>query len=78
MPEVLEAHQDYKRADEEALRLRFRARARLGLAILRERDKGTPQEAIARRLDRTREQVRRYEAAARQWAKDYPDEPLEN
>ena len=54
MPEVLEAHQEYKRADEEALVLRFRARARLGLAIVRERDKGTPQEAIARRLDRTR------------------------
>lgn len=77
MPEVLEAHQQYKRADEEALRLRFRARARLGLAILHERDKGTPQEAIARRLDRTREQVRRYEQAYRDWQKEHPDEPLE-
>ena len=77
MPEVLEAHQEYKRADDEALRLRFRARARLGLAILRERDKGTPQEAIARKLDRTREQVRRYEQAYRDWRKEHPDEPLE-
>lgn len=78
MPEVLEAHQQYKRADAEALRLRFRARAQLGLAIVHERDKGTPQEAIARRLGRTREQVRRYEAAYREWNKEYPDEPLED
>jgi len=77
MPEVLEAHQDYKRADQEALDLRARARARLGLAILRERDSGTPQEAIARRLDRTREQVRRYEQAYRDWLRDHPGESLE-
>lgn len=78
MPEVLEAHQEYKRADQEALDLRFRARARLGLAILRERDKGTPQEAIARRLDRTREQVRRYEQAYRDWQRDHPNEALDS
>lgn len=77
MPEVLEAHQDYKRADEEALRLRFRARARLGLAIVRERDKGTPQEAIARKLGRTREQVRRYEQAYRDWQREHKNEPLD-
>lgn len=77
MPEVLEAHQEYKRADQEALDLRFRARARLGLAILRERDQGTPQEAIARRLGRTREQVRRYEQAYRDWVRDHPGESLE-
>jgi predicted transcriptional regulator len=77
MPEVLEAHQDYKRADQEALELRFRARARLGLAILRERGKGTPQEKIARNLGRTREQVRRYEQAYRDWQRDHPGEPLD-
>jgi len=77
MPEVLTAHEAYKRADEEALLLRARARARLGLAIARERDKGTPQEKIARRLGRTREQVRRYEVAYREWAEKHPHEPLD-
>ena len=77
MPGVLAAHQEYKRADQEALKLRARARARLGLAILRERDNGTPHEAIARRLERTREQVRRYEQAYRDWLRDHPGEPLD-
>lgn len=76
MPDVMQAHADYKEADAEALKIRFRARATLGRAILAERDKGTPQEAIARRLDKTREQVRRYEVAYRQWQREYPDEPL--
>lgn len=75
MPEVMEAHAEYKRADEEALELRWRARARLGRAIVHERDQGTPQEAIARRLERTREQVRRYEQAYRDWLKEYHSEP---
>jgi hypothetical protein len=71
MPEVLQAHAEYKRADAEALEMRWRARARLGRAIIAERDDGTPQEAIARRLERTREQVRRYEAAYREWLKEH-------
>lgn len=71
MPEVQEAHAEYKRADAEALEIRFRARARLGRAILHERDRGTPQEAIARKLERTREQVRRYETAYRDWLKEH-------
>ena len=76
MAEVLEAHQAYKRADDEALALRARARARLGLAIAQERERGTPQEVIARRLDRTREQVRRYQQAYAQWVRDHPGESL--
>jgi hypothetical protein len=71
MAEVLAAHQAYKLADDEALELRARARARLGLAIAEERDRGTPQEAIARRLGRTREQVRRYQQAYRDWLRDH-------
>ena len=35
MPDLLEAHRDYKHADEEALLIRFRARARLGLVVTR-------------------------------------------
>jgi hypothetical protein len=76
MAEVLAAHQAYKKADDEALELRARARARLGLAIVQERDRGTPQETIARRLERTREQVRRYEQAYRDWLRDHPGESL--
>ena len=71
MPEVLQAHAEYKRADAEALEMRWRARARLGHAIIAERDSGTPQEAIARKLGRTREQVRRYESAYRDWLKEH-------
>jgi predicted transcriptional regulator len=74
MSEVLDAYADYKRADEEALALRFRARARLGRAIAAERDSGTSQEAIARKLGRTREQVRRYEQAYRDWVKEHQGE----
>jgi hypothetical protein len=76
MAEVLAAHQAYKRADSEALELRARARARLGLAIVQERDSGTPQETIARRLGRTREQVRRYQQAYAEWLRDHPGESL--
>ncbi len=76
MAEVLAAHQAYKQADDEALALRARARARLGFAIAQERDQGTPQEAIARRLGRTREQVRRYQQAYRDWLRDHPGEQL--
>lgn len=75
MPDVLQAHAEYKQADEEALKMRWRARARLGRAIAAEREKGTPQETIARRLERTREQVRRYESAYRSWLKEHGTEP---
>lgn len=78
MPEVLEAHRAYKEADAEALRLRFRARAVLGMAVAAERKRGTPQEEIARKLGKTREQVRRYQQAYRDWQRDHPDEPLDD
>ena len=77
MAEVLAAHAAYKQADDDALELRARARARLGLAISLERSAGTPQEAIARRLGRTREQVRRYQQAYRDWNRDHPGETLD-
>lgn len=77
MAEVLEAHQAYKQADDEALLLRARARARLGRAVELEYSKGTPLETIARRLERTREQVRRYRQAYLHWSRDYPGVPLD-
>ena len=76
MAEVLAAHAAYKQADDDALELRARARARLGLAIALERGEGTPQETIARRLGRTREQVRRYQQAYKDWLRDHPGEQL--
>lgn len=78
MPEVLEAHRAYKQADLDALKMRFRARARLGMAIYTERQKNRATQAeVAETLAVVPEQVRRYEAAYRQWQKEYPGEPLE-
>jgi transposase len=76
MPGVLTAHQAYKQADEDALAMRARARARLGREILDARAQGTSQESIARRLGVTREQVRRYQQAYRDWVRDNPGEEL--
>lgn len=77
MPATLEAYRAYKQADEDALKLRFRARAQLGAVILRERTaEGHTQDQAAEALGVVTEQVRRYERAARDWAKQYPGEPL--
>ena len=79
MPEVQEARRAYKQADEDALKLRFRARARFGLAILEYRKKHTKTQAqVATALGVVPEQVRRYERAYRAWVKEYPREPLED
>lgn len=77
MPELLEAQRGYKHADEEALLLRFRARARLGLAVVREVEKGSTLEAIGETLQKTAEQARRYRQAYWDWQRIHPDEPLE-
>lgn len=75
MPEVLEAFEARKRAESAALeaarQIRWHADAVLGRSILQERDKGTPQGEIARRIGRTREQVRRYQDAYREWLKEH-------
>jgi len=76
MPEVLEAHRVYKQTDEDALLMRFRARARLGLAIVQELGKGTTLTRIASDLGVVDEQVRRYRQAYRDWLRDHPGEPL--
>jgi hypothetical protein len=77
MPEVLEAQAEYKQADKDAAALRFRARARLGHAVVREREKGKTQPEIASALRVVVEQVRRYEAAYRDWLRDHPGESLD-
>jgi hypothetical protein len=77
MPLAVQAQREYKQADLEALKMRFRARARLGKVVLEERtEEGLTQDAAARQLGVVTEQVRRYERAYRDWLKEYPDEPL--
>ena len=76
MAEVLEAHRAYKQADEDALAMRARARARLGLAVVQEHAQGNSLEEIARSLRVSSEQVRRYRQAYRDWLRDHPGEEL--
>jgi hypothetical protein len=80
MPEVMQAFAVQQQAEKDALdaarKIRLRGHAILGRAVLAERDKGTRQEEIGRKIGRTREQVRRYQDAYRQWLREYPDEPL--
>lgn len=75
--ETADAHRAYKQADEDALLLRFRARAQLGLAVDREHRAGAQIVDIAKRLNVVDEQVRRYRQAYRDWLRDHPDKPLE-
>lgn len=77
MPDLLEAHRDYKRTDEEALLMRFRARARLGLVVVRRFGEGDSLEDMGKALGKTAEQVRRYRQAYRDWLREHPDEPLD-
>jgi ribosome-binding protein aMBF1 (putative translation factor) len=78
MAEVLAAYAAYKQADEDALLLRFRARATLGKSVTEERrNSGKTQNDVAGKLEVATEQVRRYERAYRDWMKQHPDEPLD-
>jgi len=79
MPASVQAYSDYKRTDLDVMKMRFRARARLGAVILRERSAAkATQDDVAAQLGIVVNQVRRYEASYRQWQKDHPDEPLED
>ena len=71
MPEVLEAQRAYKQADMDALAMRRRARALLGLAVVRELEKGATQDQVADSLGVVTEQVRRYRQAYRDWLRDH-------
>lgn len=77
MPELIEANREYKKADEDALLMRFRARAKLGRAVVREVERGSTLEDIGKALERTAEQARRYRQAYRDWLRDHPGETLE-
>lgn len=75
MPDLIEAHHAYKHADEEALLLRFRARARLGAVVASRFDEGDSLEDMAKAVGKTSEQIRRYRQAYRDWRKEYDSEP---
>lgn len=77
MPDLLEAHQAYKKADEEALLMRFRARARLGRIVTQRFEQGDSLEDMGKALGKTAEQVRRYRQAYRDWQRDHQGEPLD-
>ena len=78
MPVVVEEYHSYKQTDLDALRMRFRARARLGAVILRERKaRNATQDDVAAELGVVTAQVRRYEASYRAWMKENPGEPLD-
>lgn len=83
MTEVLEARKAYDDARDEARAIVDRARARLGMSIVQSREKakvnGGPgsQSDVMEWLDRSREQVRAFEQAYRDWLRDHPGEPLD-
>ena len=71
MTEVLEARRAYKDARDEAKELVDRARARLGLSIQQARDDGQSQTSVMKALKLSREQVRAFEQAYRDWLRDH-------
>lgn len=77
MGEVVAAHAAYKQADKDALLMRFRARAKLGLAVETEYRGGTSLKRIAAKLRVGDEQVYRYRQAYRDWQRDHKNEPLD-
>lgn len=78
MPLAVEAQREYKKTELDALKMRFRARARLGRVVFEERRaKGWTQDQAAKELRVVTEQVRRYERAYRDWVEKFPNEPLD-
>lgn len=72
MTEVLEARRAYNDARDEAKEIVDRARARLGLSIQQARKKpGGSQTAAMAALKLSREQVRAFEKAYRDWLRDH-------
>lgn len=76
MTKVLDARADYDQARRDAKLLVDRARARLGWEIHQARQTGTTQTEILKGMGKSREQVRSFEAAYRNWLRDHPGEPL--
>jgi hypothetical protein len=77
MTEVREARAAYDQAREDARALVDRKRALLGQAIVRARAAGTSQTAILTDMKRSREQIRAFERAYRDWQRDHDGESLD-
>jgi hypothetical protein len=69
---VLEARKRYDQARVDALKLVERHRAALGLEIRLARQDGTSQTEILTAMGKSREQVRAFEKAWRDWDRDHP------
>lgn len=77
MTEVLEARKAYDQARIDARLMVARARARLGLSIAQARDSGVSQSAVMVSMGKSREQVRAFEQAYKDWQRDHKSEPLD-
>lgn len=79
MTDILEARAAFDQAREEAKELVDRARARLGLAMIRAREASPESQAtISAKLGYTgTQQVRAYEQAYREWAERHRGEALD-
>lgn len=72
MTRVLEARKRYDQARIDARALVERHRAALGLEIAQARREGTTQTAILVAMGKSREQVRAFEQAYKDWERDHP------
>lgn len=77
MPDLLEAQREYQQTEVDVLLMRFRARARLGRAVVRQVAQGDSLEAIGKNLGRTAEQARRYRQAYYDWLRDHTEAELD-
>ena len=76
MTEVLAARAAYEQAQVDARLLVARAKAQLGLAIHQAREQDTSQTDVMKALELSREQIRGFEAAYRNWPRDHPGQSL--
>lgn len=81
MTRVLQARARYEQSIRDARELVARHRAALGLEIRLARESGTSQTEILTKMGKSREQVRAFERASRDWERDHqgvdPREVLE-
>ena len=77
MPELLEAQRQYQQNEVDVLLMRFRARARLGRAVVEQVARGDSLEAIGKSLGKTAEQARRYRQAYNEWLRDHTEAELD-
>lgn len=76
MTVVVDAREDFKQAQQEAKTSIDRARAKFGKSIKEARvQDGIQQDAIAKALKLTREQIRRYERYYEDWIERHGTEP---